>query len=133
VSPIAFEPFPSAPEAKECKQGTTPEFIHLNSLDEGEIENWWKNEWKQDPYWRTFSRNCSTLVAKSIMVGFNGVIPSSWANKRVWTPRDVQNFAYWARGYEKYVKPLVGKVEKVPIQPKKEIITPIKKKEEDKK
>jgi hypothetical protein len=72
--------------------------ITLNGLEERRIGHWWSTYSKPGNTWTTLGKNCSTTVARALMVGggddyaegFSGWW-RSW--NTVWTPNNVRSYA----------------------------------------
>jgi RHS repeat-associated protein len=67
--------------------------IKIIGLDEGKIENWWR-EFKKTNQWKTLTQNCSTTASDALKEGGGENYTSWWrSHNLIWTPSDVNQFA----------------------------------------
>jgi hypothetical protein len=80
-------------------EGTPPDAVlRLDGLDEKAILGWWRRMvppmGPPSVPWRTFTHNCSTVVAEALRAGGGNRFSSWWESWRTyWTPSDVLAYA----------------------------------------
>jgi hypothetical protein len=75
----------------EDVEGDAFHSIPLEDLDETEMRRWWI-DWKSDPTYRLFHKNCSTTVIKALAVGM-GYSQLTLNDTSIYTPADVWTIA----------------------------------------